>query len=74
MSRSVAIGILLSAIVFGAGHLYEGPERMIIIGVLGAILGTVSVLRKSLRPAIIAHTWQDAIAGIGQYVMRSLIT
>lgn len=73
LSRSVAAGVVLSAIVFGAGHLYEGWERMIIIGVLGAILGTVSVLRKSLRPAIIAHTWQDAIAGIGQYVMRSLI-
>ena len=73
LSRSVVVGVIASAIVFGAGHLYEGWERMIIIGVLGAILGTVSVLRKSLRPAIIAHTWQDAIAGIGQYVMRSFI-
>ncbi|HTK96227.1 MAG TPA: CPBP family intramembrane glutamic endopeptidase, partial [Terriglobales bacterium] len=48
LSRSIAIGVLGSAIVFGASHLYEGPERMIIIGVFGAILGTTSALRKSL--------------------------
>ena len=40
LTKNIAAGIVASAIVFGASHLYEGPERMIIIGVFGALLGT----------------------------------
>jgi len=70
LSRSVLGGILLSAAVFGASHLYEGRERMLIITFLGVTLGTVAALRKNLRPGMIAHAGQDWLAGIVQYVMR----
>jgi membrane protease YdiL (CAAX protease family) len=73
LSNSIVVGVIASAVVFGASHLYEGWERMIIIGVFGAILGTTAALRKSLRPSIIAHSWHDVIAGVGQYVTRALL-
>lgn len=71
LSKSVLVGVLASATVFGASHLYEGPERMLLIGVFGAMLGTLAALRKNLRPAMIAHTWQDIFAGVGQFLMRN---
>jgi len=66
--------VLASALIFGASHLYEGKERMVLVGVLGAMLGTLAVVRKNLRPSMIAHTWQDVFAGAGMFLMRRLGT
>jgi hypothetical protein len=35
-----------------------------VIGVLGAMFGTLSVMRKSLKPGMIAHSFQDSAVGI----------
>ncbi|HSE50241.1 MAG TPA: CPBP family intramembrane glutamic endopeptidase [Terriglobales bacterium] len=72
LSRSVVAGILISAALFGASHAYEGGQRMILIGLLGAMLGALAVWRKNLRPSMIAHTWQDVFAGFGLFVLRRL--
>lgn len=72
VSRSVVAGILLSAALFGASHAYEGGQRMILIALLGAMLGTLAVWRRSLRPSMIAHAWQDIFAGFGLFVLRQL--
>ncbi|MDP9266998.1 MAG: CPBP family intramembrane metalloprotease [Acidobacteriota bacterium] len=74
LSKSMVVGVLASAAVFGASHLYEGKERMVLVGILGAMLGTLAVVRKNLRPSMIAHTWQDVFAGVGLFVMRRLGT
>jgi membrane protease YdiL (CAAX protease family) len=74
LSKSVVGGILLSAALFGASHLYEGRERMLIIAFLGVTLGAVAAWRKNLRPGMIAHTGQDRLAGTLQYAMRHLRT
>jgi membrane protease YdiL (CAAX protease family) len=64
LSRNVWGGILLSAVVFGLGHGYQGNRMMIVIGVYGALFGILVYLRKSLRPGMMAHAFQDALSGL----------
>jgi uncharacterized protein len=56
--------LVVVSILFGLGHGYEGPQRMVLIAILGLAFGLMSLLRKSLRPAMMAHTWQDTISGL----------
>jgi CAAX protease family protein len=60
---SSVTGVVLSAIVFGASHGYEGPARMFLIAVYGLMFGLLAWWRKSLRPGMIAHAWHDSLAG-----------
>lgn len=63
MTRSMLAGTLLSAVIFGASHGYEGGSRMILIGIFGLLFGLLAWWRKSLRPGMIAHAWHDALSG-----------
>lgn len=63
MTRSMLAGALLSAVVFGASHGYEGVARMILIGIFGLLFGLLAWWRSSLRPGMIAHAWHDALSG-----------
>ena len=60
---SAIVGIILSAIVFGASHGYEGAARMFLIAVFGLMFGLLAWWRKSLRPGMIAHAWHDSLSG-----------
>ena len=62
--RNRWLALAVVSVFFALGHGYEGSQRMVLIGVLGFGLGTMSLLRQSLRPAMIAHTTQDAISGL----------
>jgi hypothetical protein len=63
MTRSMFVGALFSAVVFGASHGYEGGARMLLIGIFGLMFGLLAWWRKSLRPGMIAHAWHDALSG-----------
>jgi hypothetical protein len=63
MTKSMLAGVLLSAVVFGASHGYEGGARMLLIGIFGLLFGLLAWWRKSLRPGMIAHAWHDALSG-----------
>lgn len=63
LTRSVPVGVLLASIVFAFAHGYQSGAQMLLVGVLGALLGTLAVLWKSVRPAMMAHAWQDVLAG-----------
>ncbi len=65
---SMLAGALLSAVVFGASHGYEGGARMLLIGVFGFMFGLLAWWRRSLRPGMIAHAWHDALSG-GNFAM-----
>ena len=62
--RSRWIALVVVSILFGLGHGYEGAQRMVLIALLGFAFGLMSLLRKSLRPAMMAHTLQDTISGL----------
>lgn len=58
-----APGVLLAALCFGAAHGYEGARGMFLISVFGALFSLLALYRRSLRPGMIAHAWQDLLAG-----------
>jgi membrane protease YdiL (CAAX protease family) len=62
-ANSMFLGVLLSALVFGASHGYEGIARMVLIGVFGLMFGLLAWWRKSLRAGMMAHAWHDALSG-----------
>jgi uncharacterized protein len=63
MTGSMFAGVVLSAVVFGASHGYEGGARMLLIGIFGLMFGLLAWWRRSLRPGMIAHAWHDALSG-----------
>jgi len=63
-TQSATSGLLLQAVVFGAGHGYQGLRWMAVIGVYGCLIGILALWRGSLRPGMIAHFLQDAITGL----------
>lgn len=69
LSRSMVGGVVLSAILFGASHGYEGGPRMLLLAAYGLMFGLMAWWRKSLRPGMFAHAWHDALSGA---VMRLL--
>src|SRR5262249_52314824 len=66
---NVWVGVLLSGLIFGACHAYEGTLRMIQIAVYGVMFGILVVIRKSLRPGMIAHAMQDSFALTAAFVI-----
>jgi membrane protease YdiL (CAAX protease family) len=63
LTRSMFLGALLSAAIFGASHGYEGGARMLLIGFFGLMFGMLAWWRRSLRPGMIAHAWHDTLSG-----------
>ncbi|MGA3323744.1 MAG: type II CAAX endopeptidase family protein [Terriglobia bacterium] len=64
-----ALGILLSAAIFGLIHAYQGAKQVIIIGVFGALFGILTYRRRSLRPGIMVHAWNDTIFGLALHFL-----
>lgn len=72
-TRSWGGGIVLSAVIFSLGHLYEGALRAFVIGIFGILLGTLARMRRSLAPGIIAHAWHDIFSGVLLAIASKLI-
>src|SRR5262245_32162195 len=64
---NAAAGIVVSGVVFGLAHGYQGTRGMVVIAVFGILFGIMAHLRKSLRPGMIAHALQDSAAGIALF-------
>jgi CAAX protease family protein len=63
-SGNVAVGLVASAVVFGACHIYQGVKPAILIMVYGLLFGILAQRRKSLRPGMMTHALHDAVSGI----------
>ncbi len=50
----------LAALIFGFGHLAQGPLAVGFTAILGFGLGTILVLHRSIWPAVLAHGFFDA--------------
>jgi hypothetical protein len=64
ITGNIYVGLGVSAAIFGASHGYEGSRRMVLIALYGAMFGLLTLWRKSLRPGMIAHAWQDSFVGL----------
>ena len=63
-THSAPAGVVLSAVLFGAGHIYQGAKATIVIGVYGLMFGILAEVRQNLRPGMMAHAWHDTITGL----------
>jgi membrane protease YdiL (CAAX protease family) len=61
LTGSATLAIMAQAVIFGVGHWYQGGLKVIIIAVLGALFGLLAYWRKSLRPGMISHAWEDVL-------------
>lgn len=58
------LGVIASSLLFGCSHAYEGAAGMIAITVYGALFCGLAILRRTLRPGMIAHAWHDIFTGV----------
>src|SRR5713226_10368780 len=70
LTKNAPAGILLSAATFGAAHAYQGFRMVILVGLYGAMCGTLAYWRGSVRPVMVAHAWQDSLNGVLASAMR----
>ena len=63
LTKSVPAGIILSGLLFGAAHSYQGFAKASVIGVMGAAGGILAYWRRTVRPGMIAHALQDVLGG-----------
>lgn len=66
------LGVIVSSLLFGIAHGYEGIGAMIAISLFGALFSTLAIKRRSLRAGMMAHAWHDAIAGIALAITKHL--
>lgn len=69
-SGNLWIGVLGSSLLFGIAHGYEGASGMIAIAIYGALFCWLALIRRSLRPGMIAHAWHDIVSGIALMLLR----
>jgi membrane protease YdiL (CAAX protease family) len=63
-TKNEPVGIVLSAVIFGACHIYQGPKAVVVITVYGLLFGILAQWRKSMRPGMITHALHDAAGGL----------
>lgn len=67
----VVTGVALSALLFGAAHGYQGVRNMVLLAAFGVLFSLLTLFRRGLRAAIIAHGWHDMAAGLALAALRS---
>jgi membrane protease YdiL (CAAX protease family) len=66
------LGVLVSAVLFGLAHFYQGPGGMANTAISGLILAIVYVRFGRVWPLIISHYLHDALQiGLIVYLIRS---
>ncbi|MDP9051974.1 MAG: CPBP family intramembrane metalloprotease [Acidobacteriota bacterium] len=68
---STVAAVIVSSVLFGCLHLYEGWGAVVGICGLGAVYAIVAVRRGNLRSAMAAHFLQDAITGLILFLHHS---
>jgi uncharacterized protein len=56
--------VVLSSVMFGFAHLYQGRGGSVGTGILGALFGSVRIATQNLLPAVVWHSALDIVAGI----------
>jgi membrane protease YdiL (CAAX protease family) len=64
ITGSTSVGLILTSLIFGVLHSYQGLIGVIRTGILGLLMGAVFLQTGSLWPPIIAHTLIDLMAGL----------
>jgi membrane protease YdiL (CAAX protease family) len=62
------VGLVVTSIAFGAGHLLQGYDAAIVTGLLGAMWGLVYLRRRSIAAPMVSHAGFDLLQ-ILQFVL-----
>jgi membrane protease YdiL (CAAX protease family) len=70
---TVWVVVLVSAVLFGMAHLYQGRAGLVSTMLVGAVFGSARIAYHSLIPMIAWHATLDAVAGLAgpRYLFRS---
>jgi len=58
------LALLLSSVLFGIGHAYQGLGPVLTIVVHGISFGLVALLTRRLVPGMAAHALEDIVGGL----------
>jgi uncharacterized protein len=58
-TKSLWVGLLISSILFGFAHLYQGRKGVIGTSIGGAVFGLIFLASRSLLPGQLLHTAMD---------------
>jgi membrane protease YdiL (CAAX protease family) len=64
LTGSLPVALLLQAVVFGAGHIYQGWKPAVMTAIYAVIFGLVAAWRRSIIPGAIAHAVIDVLGGL----------
>ena len=67
LTRNRSTGLVISAVIFGIGHAYQGWRSATVIFVFGLLFGLLAHVTRTLRPGIVAHALQDVLAGLVRF-------
>jgi membrane protease YdiL (CAAX protease family) len=60
----IGVVILVSSVIFGLAHLYQGRAGLVSTMVLGILFGVARAALGSLVPAMAWHMGVDVVAGV----------
>ena len=66
-------GIALSAVLFGLGHIYQGPAGAVSAGISGLILAVYYYCFGRVIPMMLSHYLHDAVQFAAIYIMANSI-
>jgi membrane protease YdiL (CAAX protease family) len=64
------VGVVITSLAFGAGHLLQGADAAIATGILGAFWGVLYLLRRSCVAPLVSHAGFDLMQ-IVQYMVAA---
>jgi hypothetical protein len=67
----IPLGVLLTSLVFGSAHGYQGLRGMVLISAFGAMFSIITLLRRNLFPGMLAHAWHDFAMGLLLALVRA---
>lgn len=70
--KGLIISLLLTTVMFGMGHLYQGLIGVVVTGIVGLLYALIYLRRRSCWEAAIAHATYDMfLAGMALVLMRA---
>ena len=61
-----AVGVVVTSVAFGAGHLIQGVDAAVATGLLGAFWGSIYLRRRSMVAPLVSHSGFDVIQILAQ--------
>lgn len=66
-----AVGVIVTSVAFGAGHLLQGYDAAIVTGLLGAFWGIIYLRRRSAVAPMVSHAGFDLLQILQFVTMRT---